>query len=34
MDINADGVLDLCLLVHDRLLLYVAEGEGSVISDQ
>ena len=25
MDINADGVLDLCLLVHDRLLLYVAE---------
>jgi hypothetical protein len=26
MDINADGVLDLCLLVHDRLLLYVAEG--------
>ena len=24
MDINADGVLDLCLLVHDRLLLYVA----------
>lgn len=27
MDINADGRPDLCLLVHDRLLLYVAEGE-------
>lgn len=25
VDINADGLLDLCLLVHDRLLLYVAE---------
>jgi hypothetical protein len=25
LDINADGLLDLCLLVHDRLLLYVAE---------
>ncbi len=27
LDINADGRLDLCLLAHDRLLLYVAGGE-------
>ncbi len=25
LDINADGRLDLCLLAHDRLLLYVAD---------
>lgn len=29
LDINADGLLDLCLLVHDRLLLYVAEKGGA-----
>ena len=25
LDINGDGKADLCLLVHDRLLLYVQE---------
>ena len=27
VDVNADGRLDLCLLAHDRLLLYVARKE-------